>query len=780
MLTKNRHSRILRGGMAVILSILIVTVMMPSFAFSASESVSVPSAKGTIKQSGGVYVRSSSSLLSSVKTTLAKNKVVSVSSEKFTATTSTNTKYRWCYVPAYKGYVRRDMISLTFGSVKGTTTATVYGRSGAGTKYAAKHTFSKGETVTVAMKAYDKYKNKWYRVKYGSKYCFVLAEYVDLGVSTSEISAIKTTAKAYSKVSTTSTYGKVTASAGTVVRSSKSASSSSKGTLAKGTSLNISSESFNRASSTASKYIWYYSPTYKGYVKSGDVSLTYKTKKGHTTDSLNMRTGAGTGFSKSGTLASGATVYRVMNAYDTGKSKWYKIKYGSTYRYVSAAYVSFSSSGSSGSSESTTESDYEKSLINAGFPASYASRLATLHKSHPNWVFKAVDTGLTWSSAAAKQTASNGSNAIQTVYAPTYRSTDKGCYNYLKDTYTIRDGSTWVTASKKAVYYYMDPRNWLDETNIFMFEDNGYNSEYQTESVVEAVVQNNSVLYNNASLFINAGKTYDISPIYLAAKSYTELGGYTSMINGKAFTYGGVKYKKCYNAYNIGATDGANAAIRGLVYANGGSVSKDYARGTGTSNGRAWSSLSKAINGGASYLCSDYISNKQDTRYLEHFNVRNGLAYVGTHEYQTAVFSPKSMAYATSKAYADYGILDKKIVFYIPVYSNMPSSVCAQPSTSWSKDNNYYLKTLNFTDGTNTYKQIKDSGLYYTRSFTQNVANSVTSVTITALAAKSGATVTGDTGVQTLNEGTNKFTIKCKSSSGLTRTYTVTIVRAAS
>ncbi|NLD10406.1 MAG: hypothetical protein GX671_01425, partial [Clostridiales bacterium] len=548
--------------------------------------------------------------------------------------------------------------------------------------------------------------------------------------------------------------------------------------------------SFNSASSTASKYIWYYSPTYKGYVKSGDVSLTYKTKKGHTTDSLNMRTGAGTRFSKSGTLASGATVYRVMNAYDTGKSKWYKIKYGSTYRYVSAAYVSFSSSGSSGSSESTTESDYEKSLINAGFPASYASRLATLHKSHPNWVFKAVDTGLTWSSAAAKQTASNGSNAIQSSYAPAYRSTDKGSYDYLKNTYTIRDGKKapyWYTASKKAVYYYMDPRNWMDETNIFMFEDNHYQSEYQSVNVVKRIVKGNYSLYKNASVFVEAGVAYDISPIYLAAKSYTELGSTSSntesyTMSVEVFTYNGIKYKNCYNAYNIGANDSSDgtAALKGLVYANGGSVSKDYVRGLSRDYGRVWSSQNKAIKGGAQYIRDCYVNRGQYTRYLEHFNVMNGISQVGTHEYQTAVFGPKSMAYATSKAYADYGILDKKIVFYIPVYSNMPSSVCAQPSTSWSKDNNYYLKTLNFTDGTNTYKQIKDSGLYYTRSFTQNVANSVTSVTITALAAKSGATVTGDTGVQTLNEGTNKFTIKCKSSSGLTRTYTVTIVRAAS
>lgn len=578
--------------------------------------------------------------------------------------------------------------------------------------------------------------------------------------------------------------GKITASGGAIVRATYSTSAKTITTLANGKAFRVSSEKFTSKTSTSSKYRWYRASAYKGYVRADLASLSYSKVSGYTTDSVNVRSGAGTAFATKYTFNKGKTVSVMLRAYDKSGGLWYKIKYNSKYYYISAAYVkigtSSTSSGISSNSSSTTTTTatgYEKSLISAGFPASYASRLATLHKAHPNWVFKPVNTGLKWSSAAAQMTASNGSNTIEMVYAPSYRSTDKGCYNYLNNTYTIRDGSTWVTASRKAVYYYMDPRNWLDSTNIFMFEDDGYNPSYQTVSVVGSVVKYNSVLKENAEAFVTAGSKYDINPIYLASKSYTEIGGYVSMINGHKFTYNGVKYKNCFNAYNIGASDGSDAATRGLVYANGGSVSKDYARGTGTSYSRAWSTLEKAIIGGASYLSKGYISNRQDTKYLEHFNVRNGLSNVGTHVYMTAVFGPKSMAYATASAYDDYGIMEKKLIFYIPVYSSMPEKVSSKPSTSFSKDNNYYLKTLNFTYGDSTVRLIKNTKLSYTKTFTKTVDNTVDSVNINAIRARSGATVSGDTGTQALNPGTNTFKIKCKSSSGLTRTYTINIVR---
>lgn len=145
----------------------------------------------------------------------------------------------------------------------------------------------------------------------------------------------------------------------------------------------------------------------------------------------------------------------------------------------------------------------------------------------------------------------------------------------------------------------------------------------------------------------------------------------------------------------------------------------------------------------------------------------------------TAVYAPNSMAYSVYENYNDYGIMNKSLEFYIPVYTNMPSTVCKKPSTSTSKDNNYYLKTLSFTDGTTSTGLIKSSKLIYTTTFNNTVANSVSSITINADAASTtAATVTG-TGTFDLSVGVNTFKIKCKSSSGQTRTYIVNITRSA-
>ena len=64
-----------------------------------------------------------------------------------------------------------------------------------------------------------------------------------------------------------------------------------------------------------------------------------------------------------------------------------------------------------------------------------------------------------------------------------------------------------------------------------------------------------------------------------------------------------------------------------------------------------------------------------------------------------------------------------------------------------------------------------------TTSYGADVANSVTSVTISATPADSGATVTG-TGTKSLNVGNNSFPIVVTAENGTQKTYTVTIRRA--
>ena len=106
-----------------------------------------------------------------------------------------------------------------------------------------------------------------------------------------------------------------------------------------------------------------------------------------------------------------------------------------------------------------------------GFPESYKKRLRTLHKAHPNWVFKAYKTDISWKTALSKQTR-GGTSLVSGVYPSSYRDGKK---QYEKG---------WYKASSKVVAYYMDPRNFLNETSIYMFEDLSYKPKYQTKAVV--------------------------------------------------------------------------------------------------------------------------------------------------------------------------------------------------------------------------------------------------------------------------------------------------------
>ena len=328
-------------------------------------------------------------------------------------------------------------------------------------------------------------------------------------------------------------------------------------------------------------------------------------------------------------------------------------------------------------------------ITDEGFPDSYLSMLAELHEQHPKWKFTPVATGLKWSDAVKKMTANPGVNTIWYSYTPSYKSVVEGRYNYLKDTYT---GGKFPAASEQAVKYFMDPRNFLTERNVFLFEDRKFHS-YQKKAIVKKVLRRNEALAAEAGTFYKAGKKYDISPLYLASKSFAELGTSTFMMDGHKFKYGGIKYKDCYNAYNIGASDSLGA-VGGLIYANGGKASKNYAAGPNKTYGRKWDTPAKAVRGGARYLNSSYIKNNQATAYTEHFNVLNGLDSVGTHVYMTALNGGISIAGQISSKYDEYGIFDKELEFYIPVYKKMPSKPCSRPSSSEKKDNNYYLKKL--------------------------------------------------------------------------------------
>lgn len=326
----------------------------------------------------------------------------------------------------------------------------------------------------------------------------------------------------------------------------------------------------------------------------------------------------------------------------------------------------------------------------AKFPASYQTYLKQLHSKHPNWVFVAVNKSLNWNDIIAAESISGSSSGTNRSLLPktsaslllSKASTD---YNASKGTYIHKDGSTWVSASKPAVAYYVDPRNFLTEDYIFLFEALAYNSSYHTKAGVDKVLQGTDLGGSKVGTYITtsgkqvsnkltysqmvyaAGEKNKVSPLFLAAKIRQETGA--KLTNGSIsgnYSFGGKSYRGYYNFYNIGAysTSTGSAIANGLVYAKGGSSnSKSYTR--------PWISPALAIEGGAQFLASSYIARGQNTVYFQRFNTAVSPYY--QHQYMQNLTGAASEAKTTYNSYKGMGILEDSYVFYIPVYKNMPS-----------------------------------------------------------------------------------------------------------
>lgn len=199
----------------------------------------------------------------------------------------------------------------------GKTTEQLNVRKGSSTKYAKIGSLSKGAKVEIV----SKLSNGWYKIKYKGTYGYVSGAYVKLdseqpkpGEDEKIIATGKTTVSSLN------------------VRSGPSSNYSKLGILTKGTKVEVVERYSNG---------WYkikYKGSY-GYVSGAYVSLDGSKGEviatGKTTAGLNVRSGAGTGYKKIGYLNKGTKV-EIVTKLSNG---WYKIKFNSSYGYVSGDYV---------------------------------------------------------------------------------------------------------------------------------------------------------------------------------------------------------------------------------------------------------------------------------------------------------------------------------------------------------------------------------------------------------------------------------------------------------
>lgn len=482
-----------------------------------------------------------------------------------------------------------------------------------------------------------------------------------------------------------------------------------------------------------------------------------------TADVLNVRSGAGTGYSKTGTVSYGDSLTILSETTDSSGAKWYKISCGNLTGYVSAAYVQLTSSGSQGSSDA----DFESYMTKQGFPESYKPYLRTLHEQHPKWIFTAQKLGVDWNTAL-KEECVVGRNLVHSSALASWKSMEKGAYDFNGGYWYGLDGS-WVAASKEIIMYYMDPRNFLNDTYIFMFENQSYDPSYQTESGVKTILADTFMSksytcpdtkkkYTYSQTFMDAAKKSGVSPYHLASRCRNEQG-----VNCAPQSLGTVKgYENYFNFFDIQAyaTSTMTAAEMGCK----------YAKTTNPTYLLPWTNQYKSIVGGSIFLGTGYITKGQDTLYLQKFDMvdgGNGLYY---HQYMTCVFGQANEAISLKNAYSQ-DILNSAMEFKIPVYNNMPDKLCPKPTSSG--DNNNYLKSLSVS-GTSVSPKFDK----FTASYTAKVNAEVSSVTVNANPLGKSAKVSGK-GKVSLKTGENTVKVTCTAASGVKRTYTIKITRKA-
>lgn len=330
------------------------------------------------------------------------------------------------------------------------------------------------------------------------------------------------------------------------------------------------------------------------------------------------------------------------------------------------------------------------------FPADYQSALNALHQAHPNWVFKPVYVGDTFDYAVGQQMAVASRALVSTYYNECFRSMLDRDYNWQTNTWKAWEPG-WAGASEETVRYYMDPRNFLNENDIFMFESLTY-EKYQEEDVVEAALANTFMAntnvpgeeYTYAWLFCWIGEKYDINPVALASRVRQEQGAGTSdLISGK---YSG--YEGLYNYFNIQATGSTKDEIikNGLKEAKTGST---IMMPDGTVSSGAWDTPSKAVIGGSLKFANLYILKNQNTLYAQKFDYDGKYNGKYWHQYMTNIMAPYSEGNQVRRSYSKSGQMENSFVFLIPVYDERPSS---SPKPQERKNQNSCLKSLTVND----------------------------------------------------------------------------------
>ena len=508
------------------------------------------------------------------------------------------------------------------------------------------------------------------------------------------------------------------------------------------------------------------------------------------------------------TLKEGTVIQITGAGIDGDGDKWYEINYGDGFKKTGFVY----SARIKVTIEYTEDPEFEAWLTEQDFPESYKVGLRNLHAIYPKWKFYADHTNLDFNAAVKAQNGGVNNKYIHKDSDISWKVYEKGEYDWSTGKWTGYDGDSWIKTTDQVVAYYLDPRNFLDTKNVFMFANESFNAEKEDLNFVKNAVkgtfmdavlpeyavkteqitiaeESSEVTGENtgegenteepvtppkpepktyADAILEAAQKSGVSTATIVAVIRQEQGtkGTGSLISG---TYSSTKYptelKGYYNFFNIGAyADAKNgypsAADRGLWWAKG-------MKNGATTYGRPWNTREKAIIGGALWYGGNYVSVGQNTIYYKNFNVYKNTEYE-THKHQYATNIEDSVGKGSIMAGAMDFLADGEIIFHIPVYKNMPEKTTLPKKGT---NNNRFLKSLSVEGYT-----LSTTCDRYKYAYELIVPHTAANVKINAVSEADDAKISG-AGEVSLAYGNNDIKVVVTSSGGATATYNLTIYR---
>ena len=284
----------------------------------------------------------------------------------------------------------------------------------------------------------------------------------------------------------------------------------------------------------------------------------------------------------------------------------------------------------------------------------YKEKIDEILETHPNWEITLLYTRLDWneviSNEGHKDGVKNPSNLIpdSSKYPEEFRC--KKCEG------KVYDNGTWLCASDEAIRHQMDPRNFLNEEEIFQFKELSYNEKAQKREIIKEITKE-TFLEGEETLdaICEAGKKANLDLYYIASRLIQEQGRKGTILS-KGNEY---KDKIVYNVFNVNA--------------KGNSTKEIIENASKYAYERNWYSLDKSLIEGIEFMKNGYIGKGQNTLYFQKFDVIYNKEDKGLYknQYMQNLFAPISEAKNMYETYLNSNTVNEGANFIIPLYENM-------------------------------------------------------------------------------------------------------------